>query len=276
MKELRFYIGDVAVKLYETYVGSPNPLDRIELQESESFDRDYTVIETFPANYSSEFLITKKASDLWASRWYRILWVGRNAPTEPVPHTGENVQILSGQEYIYGDTGPIVPEEIQSILDDIRMHMGDTDLENPAWKDREYVQHIRFALRQFKGSANIAKIRDEDIVPIVLICRIAFANILSYDHAKYYALQAPGVTLDKSQIHSHYSQVARDLQESYDNIAKRLGLDAGGQNEKNVITTMPKPMEGETIRWSNYRNGYVELNPGGMNRRRFFREPSVE
>ena len=38
MKELRFYIGDVAVRLYETYAGAEVPLDRIEIQESDNFD----------------------------------------------------------------------------------------------------------------------------------------------------------------------------------------------------------------------------------------------
>lgn len=263
MKELRFYIGDVAVRLYETYAGAEVPLDRIEIQESDNFDTGYTTIESYPAGIKNEYLTTKHGSDTWVQKWYRIHWLSKDGTQ------------------IFGDSGPIVPEEIQRLLDDVRMHMGDTNIDNPAWSDREYVQHIRFALKQYKGSANIATVKDEDIIPVVLLCRIAFANILSYDYAKYYALQAPGATLDKSQIHSHYSQVARDLQDSYDNIARRLGLSEGGQNDGHHITTMPAPLEGDTERWSNFRNGFVKLRPGVINTgtrntqsQRFFQEPS--
>lgn len=266
MKELRFYIGDVAVKLYETYAGHPTPIDHIELQESDNYDRGYVTIDSFPAAHKSEFLVTMKASELWLHKWYRILWV--SATTGAQPHISDETQ-----QHIFGDSGPISPEEIQSVVDDVRKQMGDTNLDAPAWSDREYVIQIRFALKQYKGTSNIAVIRDEDIAPITLLCRSAFANILSYDFAKYYALQAPGVTLDKSQIHQHYSQVARDLEDSYMKIAARLGRDSGGQNDRGQITTMPAPLEGETARFSNYRNGFVTLRPGTLERR-FFQEPS--
>jgi hypothetical protein len=265
MKELRFYIGDVSVKLYETYAGHPTPIDHIELQESDNYDRGYVTIDSYPASTKSEFLTTLKASDQWINKWYRILWVSSGDPQQFVNS--------ETQQHVFGDSGPIAPEEIQSVVDDIRKQMGDTNLDSPAWTDREYVIQIRFALKQYKGTANIAVIRDEDIAPITLLCRAAFANILSYDYAKYYALQAPGVTLDKSQIHSHYSQVARDLEDSYQKIATRLGRDAGGQNDRGQITTMPAPLEGETAVWSNFRNGFIRLRPGTLERR-FFQEPS--
>jgi len=55
----------------------------------------------------------------------------------------------------------------------------------------------------------------------------------------------------------------------------------GGQNDGHHITTMPAPLEGDTERWSNFRNGFVKLRPGVINTgtrntqsQRFFQEPS--
>jgi hypothetical protein len=57
MKELRFYIGDVAIRLYETYAGAEVPLDRIEIQESDNFDTGYTTIESYSASTKNEYLV---------------------------------------------------------------------------------------------------------------------------------------------------------------------------------------------------------------------------
>lgn len=138
-------------------------------------------------------------------------------------------------------TEPLVSEIIGTTLDTIRADIGDTNLDSPAFTDEEYMNKIRLAMRRYKGEKNLSFVEDEDYTVLALLTRIDLANIIAFDHAKYFQLQAPEAQLDKSQVMNHYLEVARGLEEYWGRIKKDLGLDSGGRNASGVISEMPMP-----------------------------------
>jgi hypothetical protein len=156
-------------------------------------------------------------------------------------------------------TEPLVSEVVGTVIDTIRADIGDTDLQDPAFSDEEYMQKIRFAMRRYKGEKNLSFIEEEDYPVIALLTRIDIANIIAYDHAKYFALQAPEAQLDKSQVMNHYLQVAQGLEEYWAKIKRDLGLGSGGRNSDSIITELPSPNVVTATRMS-FRAGRIISN----------------
>lgn len=145
---------------------------------------------------------------------------------------------------------PLVSEVTGGIIDIIRADLGDTNLDSPAFTDAEYMQKIRLAMRRYRGERNLTFIEEEDYTVIALLTRIDICNIIAFDHAKYYALQAPEAQLDKSQVMNHYLEVARALEEYWNRLKVDLGLDSGGRNSDNIISELPAPQVATATRMS--------------------------
>ena len=214
--------------------GTFRNIQSIRLLEGDSYDGDYTPIYTTRVNTGTKYIIAENLSDdFLTSKWYRLEYLA--PPNE------------DGTEDLIARTNGVVPEVLAEIVDDTRSWLGDTDTDSPAWTDKEYVQAIRFALKQYKGEENLTFISDDDVVPIQHLVRENFSMAIAYDHAKYYALQAPTASLDKSQIMSHYLEVVSGLREQYNAYSTRLNLNSGGYNDC-LLYTSPSPRDRQKSR----------------------------
>jgi hypothetical protein len=139
----------------------------------------------------------------------------------------------------------------------------------PAWTDLEYMQSIRFALKQHKGTTNLSQINEEDWLPLQLLVRSHFSNIIAYDHAKYYRLQVATASMDKSEIQRNYQSYAQEADRAYAQISNRLNLDSGGYGTDGVINQMPAPNVTEITRLSRTTGLHVQSSrPTYIGRRR--------
>lgn len=266
MARVKFYIGDVREHIRRLDVPETRQdLKFIRVSESDSFDGTYTVIDTVQINFGELYIYSDGASDDYLYRWYKLEFI--SDPNAVNPDTGLPVEA----PHIYGTTDAVVPETVACIVDDIREWLGDTDLTNPAWPDKHYVHTIRFAIKQHKGEKNLTFIGDEDTVPIQILVRQEYALAIAYDHAKYYKLEAPAATLDKSQIMTHYLEMVKALDEHYREISRRLNLDGGGYDDRNIITQLPAPNVVDAIRFSRTTGTRVKgIFPSKYRRQEYF------
>lgn len=276
-KTIKFYTGDLSQYVLHPDVPQPEMADpgvsfqsantgrrdlhSIRVYESESFDGVYTLIDTVRIQPGADYIYAQNASSDYLHRWYRLEFV-----TDP---DGAEVTTL-------GRTEPVVPEDIATLVDDVRDWLGDTDPANPAWSERHYIQNIRTAVKQHIGNQNLSYVRDDDIVPIQLLVREIYAMAIAYDHAKYYELQAPAATLDKSQIMAHYLQVAEGLRQQYDAMRGRLNLQSGGYGDDGVINQMPAPNVVNAKRYSKTTGREVSsIGPSRRRRNNYFYDSVV-
>jgi hypothetical protein len=253
MAKTRFYLGDFQQYFRDKETQSSTRFYKIHLMEGSGYDSGYVHIDTIFPTPGKEFVETTKVSDDFLNKWYRFEFFGKSEDEK---------------DFKLGVSEPTVPEDLGSILDDVRGMLGDTNIASPAFSDREYINSIRFALKQYKGDKNFTNIREEDIIPIQLLVRIEFCMIIAYDHAQYYALQAPSASLDKSQIMNHYLEMARSLENHYDSIANRLGISSGGKNNDGIIHEMPAPNVGNMKRFSATSGLFVDnIEPSKYYRR---------
>lgn len=262
MPFVSFYIGNP-----ENYFKDPNDkqlqdIHSIRIQESSSVADGFTTIDTVKFQHGQNYVGTHKASDDYANRFYRLEFISDPSVDDPTTIR------------TYLRTEPILPEELATIVDDIRDWLGDTDINNPAFSDTEYLQAIKFALRQWRGDRNIAKIEDQDKYPIQLLVREQFANILAYDHAKYYELSTPTHKLNKWEIGAHFIEVAENYRKQFETYAKRLNMQSGGFNEDNIISQMPAVNVGTAKRFSRTGGYYITKREASHRRLEFFRPPS--
>lgn len=231
-------------------------LHSIRVLEADSFDGAYTEIAVVKIQPAADHIFASGASDQYLQKWYRLEFI-----TDP---SAEEITIL-------GRTDPVVPEDLMSVVDRIRSWLGDVDVDSPAWPDQHYVETIRFAMKQHRGDRNMTFLRDDDIVPIQLLVRESFCMVIAYDHAKYYEMKAPAAVLDKSQIMSHYLEVARGIREEYEAIQKRLNLGSGGYDDQMIINQMPAPNVVNAKRFSRTAGIEVDnIGPSRYRRREFF------
>lgn len=230
----------------------------IRVYESNSFDGDSTLIDTIKIAPGAEEIWAENASDDFIHKWYRLEFV--SDPSLP-----------EADITVFGRTEPIVPEQLYSIVDDVREWLGDTDLGSPAWPDKHYIQNIRFAVKQYKGEENLTFLKESDIIPIQLLVREIYALAIAYDHGKYYQLQAPAATLDKSQIMTHYLQIVEALRAQYAAIEKRLNLEGGGVDNDGIINQMPSINCQDASRYSVTAGKTVtNIKPNAYRRRNYF------
>lgn len=254
MAYLRFYIGNEFLVDFSTR--RDNAVQAVQILESSSYSDQYQVIETKSIEPGMDYIETWNASDEYLNRWYRFQFIG-DPLADPIVK--------------YGVTDPVLPEILNDIVDTVRSYFGDTDLDNPAWTDKEYLQAVKFALRQWKGDKNVNSIHEEDIVPIVLLVKEQFANVIAYDHSKYYQLNnGSGATLDKSQIAANYREMATSLQSQFRAYAQRLNMESGGYNDQKIITQVPHAKMITASRKSRTGGRYVSSAEAPYKRTEFF------
>lgn len=258
MAFLRLYVGDVKEYLVDRVTGLPLDINSVRVMESSSYATGYEVVDDIPINISSKYVETTKASSDYMNRWYKLTYISDPKVT---PLT------------IYAETEPVLPEPLSDCIETLRGWMEDYDSGKddwvPAWSDTEYVQSIRFALKQHKGTVNLSEIGDEDWLPIQLLVRSHLSNIIAYDHAKYYRLQVATASMDKSEIQRNYQSYAQEADRQYREIANRLNLESGGYGSDGVINQMPAPNVVDITRLSRTTSLHVQSSrPTYIGRRR--------
>lgn len=258
MAYLRLYVGDVKDYLVDRITSIPLNIHSIRILESSSYADGYSTIDDVPVNIQSEYVETHKADYDNRNRWYKIRYIS-DPSVNPVT--------------VFAETEPLLPETLSECVNTLRQWMGDYDSGKedwvPAWNDMEYIQSIRFALKQHKGTINLSEINDEDWLPIQLLVRSHFSNIIAYDHAKYYRLQVASANMDKSEIQRNYQSYAQEADRQYREIANRLNLESGGYGTDGVINQMPAPNVTEITRLSRTTGLHVQSSrPTYIGRRR--------
>lgn len=257
MAYLRFYVGNEFLQDFATQ--RDNAVQAVQILESASYADNYQVIETKSIEAGMDYIETWNASDEFLNRWYRLQFIG-DPLDDPIVK--------------FGVTEPVFPEVINDIIDNVREYFGDTNLDNPAWTDKEYLQAIKFALRQWKGEKNVRFIHDEDVIPIVLLVKEQFANIIAYDHSKYYQLNnGSGASLDKAQIAQNYREMAATLQAQIRAYTERLNMNSGGYNDEKIITQMPHVKTITASRFSRVTGRRVSRDRQPYRRTNFFGPP---
>lgn len=254
MAYLRFYIGNEFLTDFSTR--RDNAVQAVQILESVSYGDNYQVIETKSIEPGMDYIETWNASDEYLNRWYRFQFIG-----DP----------LADEITKFGVTDTVLPEILNDIVDKVREYFGDTNLDDPAWTDREYLQAIKFALRQWKGDRNVNSIKEEDVYPITLLVQEQFAATIAYDHSKYYQLNnGSGATLDKSQIAVHYRSQIETLRGLFQSYAQRLNMESGGYNDDKIITQVPHAKMITASRYSRTGGRYVSSEKPPYKRTEFF------
>ena len=261
MSYINFYIGNP-----ENFFKDPNDerlrdLHSVRIKESSNLATGYEVVDTVKLQHGSSYVATHQASEDYINKYYRLEFISD-------PNVDDEDDIT-----VYFTTEPVLPEVIANVVDDVREWLGDTDLDDPAFEDHEYLQTIRFALRQWRGEKNLTKISEEDMYPLQLLVREAYANILAYDHAKYRELKTPTHSLNKWEIGQHYAAVAESLRSQFEAYARRLNMGSGGYNEDMIITQMPSPKVSTAIRRSRTQGIKITNQKPYFRQRRFIDYP---
>lgn len=258
MAFLRLYVGDIKNLLTDRVTSIPLNVHSVRIMESVSFADGYTNIDDIPINKTTEYVETGRADSDNANRWYKLRYIS-NPSVNPIT--------------VFAETEPLLPESLSNCVETLRQWMGDYDSGKddwiPAWTDLEYMQSIRFALKQHKGTTNLSQISEEDWLPLQLLVRSHFSNIIAYDHAKYYRLQVATASMDKSEIQRNYQSYAQEADRAYAQISNRLNLDSGGYGTDGVINQMPAPNVTEITRLSRTTGLHVQSSrPTYIGRRR--------
>jgi hypothetical protein len=267
MALIRLYIGDVKDIFVDYETNLPRPVHSVRIKESQAYSTDYTVIDTQSINPADDFIETNNASDEYLNRWYKIEYIS-------------DLNDTTTEVTVFGESEPTFPEQINDIINEVRGYIGDTDIygeadpPGPAWTDREYLNIIRFALKMWTGEKNLSTIREADVVPITLLVEEYYANLIAYDHGKYIQLQTPSTTLNKSEIMSHYLQIAEGLRDQIATYRKRLNMDSGGYNDEGIISQMPNIKSSKMKRFDKIEGIYVRGNQPRS--RRVFFPPTYE
>jgi hypothetical protein len=227
---VRIYVGlkeyfkqDIPAESFRNDVERPSlrNIHSINVLEGTSLDGTFTKVETVK--------LAAQAVDYIEVHMYRD------------PADWFKLEFIDPEGKVLATTEPLVSEIVGSIVDKVRFDIGDTNLDDPAFTDAEFLQKIRLAVRRYKGEKNLSMITEDDLPVIGLLTRIDIASTIAYDHAKYFALQAPEAQLDKSQIMNHYFEVVTRLEEYWAKLKGDLGLGSGGRNDANIISEMPAP-----------------------------------
>jgi len=245
MQTVRFFLGDTSQFLVDPSTKNPMPVHSIQLLEGESQSGTFDVIDVQRFVTVADKLITQKASDEFMERWYIMQFI-----TDPAV---DPVVVLARSQ-------PVMPDLLADKIDIIRGRMGDTNLSNPAWDDAEYISALRFCLKQYKGVENLSQLRESDWEPIELLMREVFSLKISYDFAKYYALQNPASQLNKSEISEHYAKVAAAIRDTYKGFETRLNRGGGGYDEQNIIQQMPAINVQDVSRYSHTEQRIIRGN----------------
>jgi len=240
MAYVQFYIGDPNEYLKDRVYDTIRNIHSIQILESPSANTGFSVIDTIKFNPTSRYIESSNASEELIYRFYKLQFI-----QDPALYTAEEQVILT--------SSLIYPEIMSNIVDDVREQIGDTDLDDPAFSDVEYIEAIRFALLQWKGQNNINRIEAVDKPPIVVLVIEHFAIKIMNDHAKYYQLKSPSVELNKWQIGEHYSTVIQTCQQQLDKYAKRLNKENGGYDDDMIISQMPSAKVETVTRFSKTR-----------------------
>ena len=244
MAYVQFYTGNPDEFIVDRETDANRNIHSVQILESPSANTGFSVIDTVKFIPTSRYVESTKASDEFLYRFYKLQFI-----QDPLLNAASNLIVLA--------SGLIYPEMLSSIVDVIREQIYDTDLDNPAFTDDEYVQSIRFALRQWKGHSNLNRIEDQDIPPILLLVQEMLANRLMNDFAKYYALKTPTVQLDKWEIGDHYRTIAQNLRDQFEAYSRRLNMQNGGYDDDMVISQMPSAKMETVRRYSRTAGKYI-------------------
>lgn len=153
-------------------------------------------------------------------------------------------------------SGAIFGEVFSDFIAQIRNEIHDTNEVDPAFSDEELVTKLHFAAKRYRGVANLSLIPHDEWPVLAILVRIDIANKLAYDFAKYTKLELPrGATVTRDELYQHYINVAKHLQEQYQ------------EYRSDILGTQTREIENSCIHVStlerdSYETGNVERDLG--------------
>ncbi|GIW22573.1 MAG: hypothetical protein KatS3mg068_1580 [Candidatus Sericytochromatia bacterium] len=252
--KLDFNISGLWNYLRDRYTDKFLDIRYLVLFESDFSESNYYPIDIIKYSDMLSIISTENASENFLEKFYRIRFykefiykqeiielrnqLNENAFQVVIQNSNE-IDLYDFDKNFLFELNKLLPDVVTRIVDDVREWVGDLNFDDPAFTDEQYIQMIKFALKQIKGETNLLRVNEDDIYLIQLLVRESIALNLAHDYAKYYKLTSPGAELDKSEISRHYIDVANAIREQYEAYSRRLNLSSGGYNDQGIITQMP-------------------------------------
>lgn len=108
----------------------------------------------------------------------------------------------------------VIPEDIGMIVNIVSTDLGDTNRDEPAFSDDEYVMKIRLAVKVLKGTETVDSLTDSDMDIICKLVMKSCCYVLAYDNARYTKLTLPdGISLSKGERVKQYLSIVKALED---------------------------------------------------------------
>jgi len=201
---LRIYLD---IDSLQEELGENEILDIVSFNVYESVSKGgiFTLIENVDFIPAEPFIEITEEADI--TNWFKLSYL----------NTAGDVSELSE---------PVLGEYIDNIIYQSSVALGDTDRDNPAFTDEEYILKIREGIRRYKGPGGHSYISEADVSVIILLVRISCCYDLAYDNSKYYSITLPeDMHFDKGQRVGHYIRLAQSLESYYRRLTEDFDAD---------------------------------------------------
>ncbi len=184
--------------------------------ESSSKDGTFALIDNVDFDPRKGFIETDKQTSL--DFWFRLAFIDSQA-------------VESEQ------SDPTLAENILRIIDNVIGELGDTDRNQPAFSDEEYLSMIRNSFGRISTSPNMVKLAESREYVIALLVRTQACFKLAYRNAGRYPIELPdGLETDKGKRVDHYINLAKALEAQW----REMKKDFGSVDEEGELTGTPK------------------------------------
>jgi len=190
---------------YKELNGDEAVLDIVSFKvyESSSKGGTYKLIDTVPYDSKLSYVETLFFSDM--GNWYKLSYISGD-----------------GSESSLSE--PTISEEISNLIDNIIIDMQDTDRDNPAFNEEQYISKIRDAYGRLTQEDNLSYLREKHFGMISLLTRISCCYDLAYRNSGNFPIGLPdGISIDKGARVEHYLSIARGLENQYTQIKNDVG-----------------------------------------------------
>lgn len=220
-----FDVGSLEEAFKEAF-GEDAVLDIVSFNvyESSSKDGTFTLVENVDFDPRKEFVETSQQTSL--DFWFRLAWVDSSSVESEL-------------------SDPTLAENIARIIDSVIAELGDTDRNQPAFTDDEYLSMIRNSYGRISSSPNMVKLAESREYTVALLVRTQACFKLAYRNAGRYPIELPdGLKTDKGKRVDHYLDIAKALEAEW----REMKRDFGSVDEEGELTGTPKMQVIDTTR----------------------------
>ena len=239
---IRIYFDvDSLEEAFKAEFGEEAILDIVtfNVYESSSKGGTFALIDNVDFDPRREFIETDQQTSL--DYWFRLAWVDSSSVESEL-------------------SDPTLAENIERIIDNVIAELGDTDRNQPAFTDEEYLSMIRNSHGRISSSPNMVKLAESREYVVALLVRTQACFKLAYRNAGRYPIELPdGLKTDKGQRVDHYLDIAKALEKQWNEMKR----DFGPVDEEGELTGTPKMQVIDTTKTTFFKD------PGKMGGNRY-------